>query len=278
MLVLRNTTDGSYAPYIGSTNRISWQTEAGAVYGGTVDVVSGVLTVEKVYKNLSAMNWRLYSGASKPVFYADNADGRILGPNEEGGILCDTYQVYPYATTGVGFVNTGISPGISPARDYIGRLMIIDERFDTLEAFKAGVSGNVVYKLATPKTYQLTGQQIKTLFGTNNVWADSGAVTAEWGEDPFGLYNPTLFDALPLIKVKNPQNGCAVTVNGTTMTCTRRNTGMVIIDCELMNVYSGATNLNADWSKNFPVLSPGENSVTFSGANAVTIIPRWWEL
>ena len=34
----------------------------------------------------------------------------------------------------------------------------------------------MVYELATPLTYTLTAQQIKTLLGTNNVWASSGDI------------------------------------------------------------------------------------------------------
>lgn len=277
-ILRQDEPDLMWTKYVGGSYPVSWQAEAGTVYGGTVDVVSGTLTVDRVYKSLATMNWKLYSSAEKPVFYADNAEGRIYELNEESGILCDTYQTNPYATTAISFVRTGLSPALCQAIEYAGRLMIVDERFDTLVDFKAAVTGNVVIKLATPQTYQLTGQQINTILGQNNVWADVGTIAAEWGKNPNGLYNPTLFDALPLIEVKNPQNGCALTVNGTTMTCTRRNTGTVTIDCELMDVYSGATNLNSDWSKDFPKLSPGENPVTFSGADAVTIMPRWWEL
>ena len=35
----------------------------------------------------------------------------------------------------------------------------------------------VVYKFATPVTYQLTPQEVQTLVGQNYVWADTGDVT-----------------------------------------------------------------------------------------------------
>jgi hypothetical protein len=34
----------------------------------------------------------------------------------------------------------------------------------------------LVYELATPITYQLTPTQVKSLLGSNNVWADCGDV------------------------------------------------------------------------------------------------------
>ena len=37
-------------------------------------------------------------------------------------------------------------------------------------------SGYVVYELATPVTYQLSAEQVKTLLGVNNVWASTGSM------------------------------------------------------------------------------------------------------
>ena len=39
----------SYSPYTGTTLTTSWQTEAGTVYGGTIDPITGVLTVTAGY-------------------------------------------------------------------------------------------------------------------------------------------------------------------------------------------------------------------------------------
>ena len=41
----------------------------------------------------------------------------------------------------------------------------------------------MVYKLATPLTYQLDPVQITTLLGENNLWADTGAVSVEYPAD-----------------------------------------------------------------------------------------------
>lgn len=42
------------------------------------------------------------------------------------------------------------------------------------------IGAQVVYELATPVTYQLTPQEIQTLKGANNIWADTGDVTVEY--------------------------------------------------------------------------------------------------
>ena len=41
----------------------------------------------------------------------------------------------------------------------------------------------LVYELATPQTYQLTPQEVKTLLGTNNVWTDIGNVSVTYVAD-----------------------------------------------------------------------------------------------
>lgn len=43
------STDTAYEPYAGTTLPISWQSEAGTVYGGTLDVLTGVLTARPYY-------------------------------------------------------------------------------------------------------------------------------------------------------------------------------------------------------------------------------------
>lgn len=278
----KGTADTPYTPYSGTSYPVSWQSEAGTVYGGTVDVVSGVLTC--------TMKYIIVDGDSnigkENTGWANNYEAFYINISANKGIQPPSTLDTPNALSNqLRIVNyRDLRRGDRPFDFSLtsgGSYIEWTSTSMTLEEEKARLAETpiyICYELATPQTYQLSGQQIKTLLGLNNVWADSGTVTAEWGEDPFGLYNPTLFDALPMIKVKNPQNGCTVTVNGTTVTCSRSHTGTVTIDCELMDVSSGATNLNADWSKDFPKLSPGENSVAFSGADAVTIIPRWWEL
>ena len=96
------------------------------------------------------------------------------------------------------------------------------------------------------------------------------------------ISNPTIFDALPLIKVTGSAAG-TVSVNGTTVEI-KSISGTIYLDCENENAYSlsaGAPkNENANiYAPDFPVLSPGDNSVQFTGGiTSVKITPRWWEL
>lgn len=108
--------------------------------------------------------------------------------------------------------------------------------------------------------------------GQNSVaFQSSGSIT-----------NPTAFDAQPLIEVTGSSAG-TVSVNGVTVEI-KSISGTIYLDCENENAYSlsaGAPkNENANiYAPYFPVLSPGDNAVQFTGGiTSVKITPRWWEL
>ena len=88
------------------------------------------------------------------------------------------------------------------------------------------------------------------------------------------LYNPTSFDALPLIVCSG--NG-SITLNGTTITISG-NSGQIYIDCDLQDAYLGAVNKNGYITQNFPKLSPGNNTLAYTGVTNVQIMPRWWTI
>ena len=109
------------------------------------------------------------------------------------------------------------------------------------------------------------------------MWGN-GTITLTYAE-PYNVENPTLFDARPLFTVTNPAEDDVIMVNGQAITFVDGYTGTVFIDCETMNAYSGAANLNSIiQATDFPVLVPGTNLVTWTGAGECTMTPRWWEL
>lgn len=96
------------------------------------------------------------------------------------------------------------------------------------------------------------------------------------------LLNPTVYTAKPMVKVTGTGEG-TISINGITVQINKIS-GLMILDCENENAYSMSANAQVNENANiyaleFPELSPGENSIAFSGDVAtVEIIPRWWEL
>lgn len=109
MLRRTSETDPEFEPYRGETYDISFPSEAGTVYGGTLNVTTGVLTV--THGNIASYNGEILSGR-----------------------WISSMDVY----------STDVSPT---------------------------VGAQVVYKLASSITYQLTPQEILTLLGLNRISA-----------------------------------------------------------------------------------------------------------
>lgn len=97
-------------------------------------------------------------------------------------------------------------------------------------------------------------------------------------DNPDSVYNPTLFQSQPLIRIYG--NG-TLTIGTQTVTVTGNTNAYVDVDSEIMNCFYGTTNLNSKVALSgheFPVLEPGNNSITYTGITAAEIVPRWWTL
>lgn len=90
------------------------------------------------------------------------------------------------------------------------------------------------------------------------------------------IYNPTLYDALPLVRAYGTGD---VGVGTQTITILSA-VGYTDLDCELMDAYQGTTNCNGNIllaSGNFFSLAPGVNGVSLgNGITKLEITPRWW--
>lgn len=105
-------------------------------------------------------------------------------------------------------------------------------------------------------------------------WLKTGENTIEFTANG-SLFNPTLFAAKPLIRAYGTGS---MTVNGYTVTVNSAS-GYTDIDCEIMDCYKGSTNCNGNVTlNNFPVLSPGTNTITFTGFTSIEIKPRWYTI
>ena len=144
-----------------------------------MDLVSGVLTVDRVYKSLTD-NW---SVASNGTFYLDGkaTDGKAGIVNFPNNILCN---MYPNGYCG-GATSVAVDhPQTICTQELNGiRFIIYDSSFSDITAFNTYIASHpiqLVYELATPLTIQLTPTQVKSLLGVNNVWADTGETEVEY--------------------------------------------------------------------------------------------------
>lgn len=89
------------------------------------------------------------------------------------------------------------------------------------------------------------------------------------------ISNPTQFNARPLIRAYGTGS---FTIGSTQIVINSANT-YTDIDCELQDAYHGTDNCNGNIEVDeFPVLTPGVNTITFSGLTRLDITPRWWTI
>lgn len=134
------------------------------VYGGTLDVVSGVLTVEWVE---IVKTWGDFSNKTS------------LGDNTRGTLNISSYPSKPSSAAEKGKCNiapwnTGWSTDSIHFYTNEGSCIVFLPN-DT----DASTEIQVVYPLATPQEIPLTGAQITALVGNNTIWSDAdGSMTA----------------------------------------------------------------------------------------------------
>ena len=160
-----------YEAYNADTLAVSWQDEAGTVYGGELNVTTGVLTKTwACHKITSIDDINLYSSANGfRLPTASWTEGAMVEQTNSGGIC----NVEPTQTdSSIEGVRFGLANN-----NQIYFVQAYNTFGNTVEAFKEYATNNdvyVAYKLATPTTYQLTPHELRTFYGANNFYCDTG--------------------------------------------------------------------------------------------------------
>jgi hypothetical protein len=165
------STATAYEAYNGTTIPVSWQSEAGTVYGGTLDIVSGLLTVDRFG----------FDGTMLQVVTVDRYDETVVV-----GQTTVTVNGFPAIASDLiaSRFTTAIASGAVGRMARAGnQIYFIMSRADytgtpTADGVITWLSEHPTtfcYKIV-PITYQLTPQTIKTLKGINNVWSDANGI------------------------------------------------------------------------------------------------------
>lgn len=153
-----------------TTYAVDWTSEAGTVYGGTLDVVSGVLTVNMAFVDLGSLNWTLSAGGAN-IFTVTLSDRKY---SDDIKAMC---SMYPFKGT-ISQSSDAPSKGDKTCCFYYQagqsyrNFYVYDTAYLDVASFKAAMSGvQLCYELATPVTYELTPQEVVTLVGQNNIFS-----------------------------------------------------------------------------------------------------------
>lgn len=158
-----------YEPYSGKTYEIEFN-EAGTVYGGSVDVATGVLTVTHNEVNLGVLTWAYNS--TQHFFYATISD-MYTSASYSSETVDALSDIFAYKGGTVGWANMPNGTfGLNGSQ-----LRVHLDAYTRVADFVSFVNGHqFVYLLANPVTFQITPEEVTTLLNENNIWADTGGV------------------------------------------------------------------------------------------------------
>ena len=143
------------------------------VYGGTLDVTTGELTVDRAYVDLGTLNWT-YSTADTRFYTTNLTDvKKVTDTSIVMNGLCSHYDIVAYRyVNSTSALDSVMGLYSTSTANY---LAIKDTRYTDATTFTQAVNGvQLVYELATPQTFNLTPTQVLTLLGQNYVSHDGG--------------------------------------------------------------------------------------------------------
>lgn len=151
--------------------------EAGTVYGGIVDLITGDLTVTKAMKDMGSFNWGYNTGGNFPYF---DSGSFSIGASIKAGVvigICSAYKVIPNITSSSFRSvdhNYECCCNSSGGSAY---LIVQNSDYNSAADFKAAMEGvEIVYDLVNPISYKIDPEELSLLKGINNIWADCGPV------------------------------------------------------------------------------------------------------
>ena len=158
---------------------VSWQTEAGTVYGGSLDVTTGVLTVDHAYKQFDGTEtWTKGTTNGSNYFFCKIGELNS-GVNDSG--ICSHY-----AAADIRGVTSDIGQRVVNSSGGDFRLCVRPEDYEsyTKDTFKSWVAEQaqkgtpleIMWELAVPQIYQISPIQISALVGVNHIWASTGEI------------------------------------------------------------------------------------------------------
>lgn len=171
------STVTAYEPYQAETKTIDL---GRTVYSGTLNVTTGVLTVNRKYKiftGAESEEWSFDKSGDYYRFRTPISDIKIEGAGRKEvlsniGFYSSSsayYVIFGYRSTTVNYIYYYAPSGI-----------------ETVADFKSWLSANnmqVVYDIETPEVYQLEPEEVRTLLGVNNINADTGDVEVTYRAD-----------------------------------------------------------------------------------------------
>ena len=173
--VLYGTT--SYEPYQGRSIPVSWETEAGTVYDGTVDIISGLLTVDMAKKIVTSFGGKFGTALNGNAFYlVVNGGSRTKTSNMNP--LCNMFTASDLGYNQMPLYSYKGASGSASTWTFVLPSTVTST--SEANAWLASLPEPIefTYALETPIVYQLSENELATLLAQNNIFADCGSIAS----------------------------------------------------------------------------------------------------
>lgn len=174
MLQVASDTDRTYELFKGSSQLI----ELGqTVYGGTLNVTTGILTITHEMFDGGDVDWIKFENHNYRTFAANVVDKYLYDANTPTAISSQ----YESVCNNIGMTSSGDNYVAVAAISNKSYVIVKDtsKASMTAEEFKTAMTGvQFVAKLVSSQvaTVQLEPVEVRTLLGQNNIWAGSGSL------------------------------------------------------------------------------------------------------
>lgn len=176
-------TEDQFEPYQGQTYEVTFPDSAGTVYGGTLDVVSGKLVVDRELQTIDGVNIKFtgkynyevnsplyFNGGNRNLYLqVDGPFSNVLTKSSRSASDSPLYS-FPCGSGAIGTCSMIFPVGTEVA----------DGNAWLQQMVQNGTPVQVVKLLANPQEITLSPTEIKTLLGINNVFADCGDTSIEY--------------------------------------------------------------------------------------------------
>lgn len=159
------------------------------VYGGTLDLNSGLLTVDRIKPNTDSLAFYYFTGdyarfrISLTEYGKTSTSSQVLTD-----LISSLYEAASYDN-----VYNHSKDGIIAMSSNGMEIYIYDSRYTDITAFRQYLSDkDIVYPLATPTTIQLSPEALTLLKGLNVISTDGDKVQVEFSDIPVGDYSALL--------------------------------------------------------------------------------------
>ena len=143
------------------------------IFGGEVDLVSGVVKLTQKCIDLGTLTWQ--QGANN-IFNAEISDKKdvTVVTDRLKGLRC---SIYPFSTAVSIDANMDNHSMINAST----RVFIRNTDYSTTSVFQTAMNGvQLVYELETPIYIHMSPEQIQTLVGENNMWTNGDSLSLDY--------------------------------------------------------------------------------------------------